>query len=724
MLPLLTLVVALAAQPEPSITRDAYGVPRIQAPSAEAAYESMGRAVAQDRLWQLELSRRMSRGQMAEVLGPDYVAADKEALEQGYTDAELSAQLNALSPDSRLAFEAYARGVNSEIEARTAAGTLPAGYASAGFEPRPWAPEDSAAIAIMMGWRFGANGAGELRNLALLKYLEGSPAKDRALDAFDDLSWFNDPESVPTLVNTDPDDPRRALYFNEPTREQTQAHLALLPRTNIFELLPAVQFARTESLDQVAMAHGLPYRWGSYAVVVPAASSATGYPLLLGAPQMGHSAPSIVHEIVLECPEFRVAGLNVPGVPVIALGTTDRFAWTLTSGVADLRDIYVSPREGEDRYRFGNETLPIELIRRTVKVKGGEPVEVVQRRTRYGIVALESRAGNALYSERSAVWMQELRGFEAIMRAYSAKSPADLEALAPDLTLSFNLFYAFADGPVGYRFCGRVPIRPEGTDPRLPLPGEPEFEWRGFIPVEAMPHGSNGEAPMANWNNKPAAWWSNSDTPVWGSPFRNEALLSALGRGPWTSGHLERAAWEIARRSWEYPAFAYVFAQSEDPQLHAYDGWRLEGSLAAAKHYETMRELRKALFVPAVGGFTSDALLETVVQPHVLLRALRGETRLDYLAGRSIGEVLREAEAAVTTGNEGLRVGGIRYADQPLVAYGDRGTYIFVAELGPWGVRARSVQGPGVAEAGPHAFDQVPLVREFRFKPMVTWGRN
>src|SRR5579859_6381125 len=108
----LALASLALAQAPYTITRDDYGVPHIKATSSAEAFKAAGYVTAQDRMWQMELSRRLARGHMAEILGSSFVASDREVLQTQYTDDELQQQVDHLSPALREAFVNYAAGVN------------------------------------------------------------------------------------------------------------------------------------------------------------------------------------------------------------------------------------------------------------------------------------------------------------------------------------------------------------------------------------------------------------------------------------------------------------------------------------------------------------------------------------------------------------------------------------------------------------------------------------
>ena len=743
---LLVTLIVLASQSD-EIVRDGYGVPLVRASTVDRAYFQFGRAVAQDRLWQMEMSRRLTRGRLAEIFGPSRLASDKAVIAKGYTDDELEAQFSALPKTVRNAFSQYAAGVNAVIQDRTSDGTLPPGYSSNGFSPEPWTTLDSAAIAINLLQQFGTGGAGELRNYAMYLYLSGQSSKANVLDVIDDLAWQNDPAAVPTV---DPqDDPLAQSHpvFIEPTRVQTEAHIALLPRTNLFELLPAIQFASNEQSDLVAEELSVAHRFGSYAVVVGRDRSATGYPLLMSAPQMGHFSPSVVHEIAIDSPSLRVAGIDVPGVPVVIVGYTPDIAWGITSGAADLEDIFFAPLVGDNEYQYGTETRSIIQYERVIKVKGEDSVTITVERTHHGPVILRSRIGNAIYSVQSSHRHRELAAIAALHKMYSAKTSIDVARLVPQIPTTFNLFYATVRGEIGYHYTGLVPFRAAGYDPRFPMPSTPETAWQGFVSTRSMPRVQNpSSGVIANWNNKPAAWWPNFDTPVWGAIFRNTVLLDVIDKARLGRRDLEMAAWTIARRDTSSNAlFLADFRAVLDEQvargetseltryLRSYDGWNVAGSAGALLYDESVKQLRKILFQQHVGTFLQANLFERILQPTVIRRAMRSETKYDYLAGRSPSDVVTEAMSSALSilkerhGDDpatwSYQPGSIRVPSGPPIPYINRGTYIQITELSPNPV-ARSVASPGVAESGDHSEDQTHLARAWTYKPMWGWARR
>ncbi|HEY0866505.1 MAG TPA: penicillin acylase family protein [Fimbriimonas sp.] len=702
MLPLL-----LAATLQTSgIERDAYGVPRVTAPSLQEAWRLAGRAVAEDRIWQMELSRRLARGRLAELLGKDYANSDREVLKTGYTDEELAAQFERLNPETQAMVRAYVDGVNDFIAAAPAERVLMPGH-----RLEPWTIVDSMAVGVRLFQMFGRGGAGELRNMALLGYLESRPnLKGKSLDVLDDFAWQNDPRSPVTVERADDPIKKPPVIFPSWSRKTTEEHLAQVPKLGLLELLPAIRLEQRDESAKVAQALSLPWKAGSYAAVVGKGRSATGYPVLLSAPQMGWQTPSIVHEMSIHAPGLDVAGLDVPGMPGIAIGATPDIAWGITSGVADTDDIVYYKIGPDGTYGAGRK---LQRIVRTLKIRGEPDEEIVQLRTEDGPVVLQNPSRAALFARRSGYWQIELASLDAFVGLYRAKGAAEIrEALRP-ATMSFNFFYATRSGDIGYRYLGRIPIRRPGYDHRLPVPGE--VSWNGFVPFEQMPHTTNPRSGLlTNWNNKPVAWWPNGDTPVWGEVFRVSSLRSSLDKPKLNPQDVETAAWSIARMDETWPHLRRFVGDG----IPGFDGRTMDGSLQAGTYMRFLDALRTELMGDDVGNFISPDFFRIVVQPSILVRALERRTRVDYLNGKPSSVVVAKALEAAQQNSPRFRASSIRFGDEPPVPYSNRGTYIQIIELLTAGASGRSVLPPGVSEAGPHSRDQVPLARSWTYKEM------
>src|ERR1700738_4990249 len=139
--------------------RDADGVPLITARNDENAAFGLGFVHAQDRLFQMELQRRYGAGRLAEILGPEAVATDRQMRVLGlYRAAE--AEIPFLSAAARGGLEGPAAGVNALFA--THRWPLPPEFLLLRFSPEPWRPADSLVWGKLMAVRLGGNYRGEL----------------------------------------------------------------------------------------------------------------------------------------------------------------------------------------------------------------------------------------------------------------------------------------------------------------------------------------------------------------------------------------------------------------------------------------------------------------------------------------------------------------------------------------------------------------------------------
>lgn len=135
------------------IVRDRWGVPHIFAATDHDAFLALGYVHAQDRLWQMEMNRRIGAGRLSELLGEATLDIDKFQRTLGYYRAATS-DFAGLSERSRGALEAYAAGVNAWI---AEGHTLPPEYLLLGVQPEPWTPVDSLVWEKMMSWDLGGD---------------------------------------------------------------------------------------------------------------------------------------------------------------------------------------------------------------------------------------------------------------------------------------------------------------------------------------------------------------------------------------------------------------------------------------------------------------------------------------------------------------------------------------------------------------------------------------
>lgn len=468
-----------------TVSRDVYGVPRIEAGNMTDAYRALGYIHASDRMFQMEMTRRTGAGRLAELLGEPVLGLDKLMRTLGlYARAEQSVAAMARTP--RSAMQAYAGGVNAWLENHD--GPLPPELVLLGHKPEPWVAADSAVWGLLMALQLSDNWRGEINRARAAAHL--SP------DQLNDLWPPVDPGSATTLATT--------------FRDYCCADRQIFAR--LAEELPGLGTETTLSTPLSPFA----FASASNEWAVDGQHSESGLPLLANDPHLGFSAPLLWYLVEIVTPALTLTGVSVPGMPFLMLGHNDHIAWGLTTTHADVQDLFIERVDPADplRYLTPNGSANFDTRREEIIVRGRDKPEIITvRETRHGPVITdisESAAALAGDGEMVALAFNALapdnRTPEALYDLNRAKNwtefTAALEKFAAPLQ---NFAYADIDGHIGFYTPGRLPIRKNG-DGRLPVPGwTGEFDWIGFVPFDEMPHRFDPpDGRIVNANNRVA----------------------------------------------------------------------------------------------------------------------------------------------------------------------------------------------------------------------------
>ncbi|HEX8101346.1 MAG TPA: penicillin acylase family protein [Solirubrobacteraceae bacterium] len=495
-------------RPGVTITRDEFGVPAIEAGNENDAWWGAGYAIAQDRLFQIELFRRATTGRLAEILGPDYLDDDLIARRDYYTGEELERMFRALPPGLQARAAAYRDGVNTWVRhVRTTPQDLPGEFAAVAVAPGELTEREQAAIGVFLARTVPSGDGAEIRNLRALREL--GPKAFRALLPVRHKAK-RETYTVP---------PREAKFKNQPGRSRKQEKRGFkrtLKAQAAWELPSPEAAAGARS----AVAPGLPGRIGGSSMF--AVRGPGGGAVLFNGPQLGFSTPELFVEVELHYPGVDLRGVTASGVPVMGIGHNADLAWGFTSGLSDEDDLYAETVTGPETYRFGGEEKRMECRDETFTFRsaptdatGGKPPETgtkVERicRTVHGPVQLAS--GKTAYARRYAIWNREIETFVGIDLLNRAKTVQDVDAAMRQVTWNENVMAADSQGQIGYWHPGLHQLRPRGWDERLPYPGDGSAEWRGLRDRAKDPHVINPKQGwLANWNNLPARGWTSGD---------------------------------------------------------------------------------------------------------------------------------------------------------------------------------------------------------------------
>jgi penicillin G amidase len=450
-----------------SISRDAHGIPTIAAKNDRDAAFALGFVHAEDRLFQMDLMRRAGAGRLSEWFGSATLPFDRFVRTIGlYRAAER--QYALLSPELRAALDAYAAGVNAYLAHRR--GALPAEYYLLNASPEPWKPADTLVWGKLVALQLAGNLRQELLHARLAQHLT--------------------PEELQILYPPYPTDGPVVV-------SSAAAALKDLPLGAIEDALPPFVGPAFASNN-----------W-----VVDGKHSVSGKPLLANDPHLGLSAPSFWYLARIETPSLTLAGVTAPGEPFVVLGHNQRIAWGFTNTESDVEDLFIERVDPADpsRYLTPGGNAPFATRQEQILVRGGPPVVFTVRETRHGPVVSDLGGGYAPNLAAGTVLALEATFLEgddltpqALWSMNRAGNWSEFRAALRDFAApEQNMVYADIDGNIGFFAPARVPIRGKG-DGWMPAPGwSGEYDWKGYIPFDALPSAFNPPSGrIVSANNK------------------------------------------------------------------------------------------------------------------------------------------------------------------------------------------------------------------------------
>ena len=481
-----------------SVAFDDRGVATVTAATVGDALRAQGWLTARERLFQLELQRRLARGEMAEIFGASLLPADRLHRTYGFTRVAQAA-VPLLPEGERADLEAVAAGINAFLDSHH--GRLGLEFALLSVSPRRFTPADALVVHLLMcedlstSWR---------RDLALEKLARVDPAVRRFVA---ETASADDVLLVPDA-----------------------APLALPP-------LPDLGGVPLSALGSGALREDEPR--GSNAWAVAGALSKSGKPLFANDPHLALTLPGIWLPMRFVIGGRLVEGVTLPGLPGVILGRNDRVAWGMTTLRTDVQDLYRETIAGK-KVKRGDTWADVAERTETIAVRGGKPETLVVRETSHGPLVSGRMALKWLALDPSLMRVPE----SAVMTA------TDRESLSRALDAfpypAHNVVWADASS-IGWRATGLVPIRRPGTDGSIPYDGaDPENDWRGYVPAAEMPRvvdPPEGFIVTANQRDI-GTRFGRSVTTDWPSTERARRIADLLGGAVREKRPLDRAAME------------------------------------------------------------------------------------------------------------------------------------------------------------------------------------
>ena len=460
---------------EVSVVIDNWGVPHIFAQSEKDLYFASGYMQAQERMWQMELTRRAGFGRLSEIFGQVALERDKFMRNMGFEEAALN-DFENLSPKMRELIASYSDGVNAWMDSRKL--NWPIEFLILRFRPEPWTPLDSLVVKEIMALML----CPDYKSEAVRGKLVESLGAEKALQILE--------EGIPP----------------PPSESVVISGTGMLP-------VPPFQ--------------------GSNSWVVSGSRSESGKPLLANDPHLQITLPPIWYEMHVNCPGLNAVGVSLPGVPFIIIGHNPSIAWGITNSAADVQDLYVEKIDDSgSMYLDRGEWKPLFKKKQEIKIKGRrKPEEIEIRWTKRGPIitpiVIESQTPLSL----SWTIYEGGRTMEAFYLLNRARDWQEFsEALALFDVPSQNFVYADKDGNIGYYLSGKIPIR-AAQAAVFPFPGwEEEGQWQGFLDEDKKPRLFNpDEGFIVTANNKIVPdgfpYYVSFD---WDIPFRADRVRELL----------------------------------------------------------------------------------------------------------------------------------------------------------------------------------------------------
>ncbi|MEQ8356783.1 MAG: penicillin acylase family protein [Kiloniellaceae bacterium] len=506
-LPLTDGALRIAALSAPvKVLRNSDGIVRIQAENELDLYRALGFVHAQDRLWQMDFTRRIGSGRLSEVMGRVTLPQDRFFRTLGFRQIA-EANLAYLTPQTLAALQAYAEGVNGFLATRS--GPLPLEFQILRYEPEPWTPADSLLWGRLMALRLSDNWRDELSRARLVGRF--SPEQIAEL-------WPAYPEDAPV------------------TLEQSSGLIDRSVAEQLANLLPPT----------------LQPTGASNAWALDGNRSATGSPILANDPHLPLEAPGIWYLARLEAPGITLAGATAPGTPFMLLGHNERIAWGLTTTHSDTQDFFIEriAPDGPDFYVTPEGVEKFKVRDEFIRLPGGESEALVVRQTRHGpvmsdVVSQGSGEAGAVLALSWPALREDDRTADALYAMNHAQDLVEFrEALRQFHSPQQNVIYADTAGSIGFMAPARVPVRRSGNG-QYPVPGwSGEFDWIGFVPFEELPSRNNPrDGLVINANNKivPDSY-AHLIAVDWPPPYRAERIAQALAGAVGNHGVTESVA--------------------------------------------------------------------------------------------------------------------------------------------------------------------------------------
>ncbi|WP_082391308.1 penicillin acylase family protein [Jiulongibacter sediminis] len=451
---------------------DDYAIPHVYAQNEDDLFRAFGYVHAQDRLFQMELLRRLSGGRLSEVFGEAALETDLFFRTLNFKKHAAEAIADR-SPDSSVmrAAEAYIDGVNQYLKN----GKTPIEFTLAGIPKAEFTVNDIEMIIAFMGYTF----EGAFQSEAVLTYLQNTYGPEYIKDF--DQSWPDGDYQLPV---------------DKKAQIEVAKSLALV----------------SQKLQEIDKDLAIKPFNGSNGWVISGQRTKSGKPILSNDTHIAYSQPAIWYEAHLSCPTFEVYGNFLAGTPLPALGHNPHGGWGLTMFENDEADFYreKSNPENPNQVWYKDQWVDLEIQEEVIKIKGGKDTTIQIRKSPHGYLLNGAFTDLKEHSDPIALqWVYHLlpsKHADVFYGLCTAKNVQEAEEAVQHLTSpGLNFMWADKEGNIAWWAAGKLPIRPDHVNSYVILDGSAgDDDWQGFYNFAYNPQLVNPEKGyLYTANNQP-----------------------------------------------------------------------------------------------------------------------------------------------------------------------------------------------------------------------------
>jgi len=595
--------VKLAGLSQPvTVRRDALGVPTITAVTLNDLFFAQGYVIAQERLWQMDMTRRYASGDLAEILGPDFVAIDREQRILGLRRVAEKA-VAAMDPVQRAQFQAYANGVNAYIAEHSK--TLPMEFRLMTYAPHVWTVEDSLLVGLAMTELLNH---GYYREILLKEKALAKLGPEMTAELFVNSSWRDHPPGAEGKSLAD--EPPLDLPEEEeppPSKGVKPAPVKSRTRPTLHSLLTPFAAPPGDAGPEAR------FPVGSNDWVVSGAHTLTGKPLLSNDMHLELRLPNNWYEAHLVCGDFDVAGVTLPGIPYVIVGHNRYVAWGFTNVGPAVEDVFIEKFNENGEYLTPQGWVQPERRQEIIRVKGKPEVKFDVVVTRHGPIITSLAPGETRQlALQWSIYKLDTPGIP-FFQVDRAKNWDEFRAAFSKFGApGQNVVYADVDGHIGYQATGFVPIRASG-DGSVPVPGDTDaYEWSGFIPYDEMPRlfdPPSGIIATANGRIS-ADGYPHPISIEWDSPYRTERIYKLLSKPKkYTSADMLEIQTDVVSDLDRFCAQRFVYAIDHTPKASA----RAKSAADIMRGWDGNLAIDSA--APTIAFYSRDKLNELLLRP-------------------------------------------------------------------------------------------------------------